>query len=312
MRLEAQLGFRLLGIGGTVRRGDHTAVLKHCEEWIAKHGPDPLVRLRADICAKARNGSMSVREFRTLVAIYSSIGRNACRGITQPIIRMRAIGCKSAGVMNAENGSLPLIMTEKEARGTITRLHELGFFARVTPIRHGRKTFYSHRLTESELIARMSVRYTHSRKFVEEQRQKSQALEQSIRKGDYNSEEKGHYNGGGRQEGDARATEGQREGDLNRNTLNRKPIDKKPDDRYPTGLQPTSSNPHPIPAMAQGLAAKTVGKEEIEYGFASDGVLWVSTPQMNELFAKHPERWKELTEKFYRTISINGVVSKKP
>jgi hypothetical protein len=119
----------------------------------------------------------------------------------------------------------PPLLSEKEARGTVTRLHETGFFARVTPIRHGRKTFYSIRLMDSELRAQLLARLTYSKNFADERRKKDKELADQIRvqKGDYNSElEKGQ------REGDAEATGGRREGDYDKKPLNRKPFNRNP------------------------------------------------------------------------------------
>ena len=206
--LAIRLGAEMCGITpGTHSLQQHNEVQRHITAWTSRHGPEPLVRVRKDLCFQARDGrGLSIREFRVLAAIYSSIGANPYRAVTELVISMRAIGCKCAAVMKAENGSLPPCLSEKEARGTVRRLHETGFFARVTPIRHGRKTFYSHRLTDSELRDRLLASLTYSKKFADERRKKDRDLADQIRaqKGDYNSGSKE-----GRREGDA----GQREGD---------------------------------------------------------------------------------------------------
>ena len=205
LELAARLGAEVCGIRpGSQALEMHGELRRHYEDWTSRHGREPFVRIRKDLCFKAHdNGGLSVREFRVLAAIYSSIGANPYRAVTERVIRVRAIGCKCVSVMNAENGSLPPVLSEKEARGTITRLHELGFYARVTPIRHGRKTFYSHRLTDSELRDRLLATLTYSKKFADGRRKKDQDLADQIR------EQKGDYNSGpkeGRREGDAGAT----------------------------------------------------------------------------------------------------------
>ena len=248
--LAIRLGAEICDISpGTHSLQRHGEVQRHIDAWTSRYGPDPLVRIRKDLCFRARDGNgLSVREFRVIAAIYSSIGANPYRAVTESVIRMRAIGCKCAAVMNTENGCLSPLLSEKEARGTVTRLHELGFYARVTPIRNGRKTFYSHRLTDSELRERLLASLTYPKKFASERRTKDQDFADRIRKqkGDYNSTKKGDYNSKapeehqsnaaeGRREGDAGATEGRREGDYDRKPLNRKPIDRKPmNDSPPT------------------------------------------------------------------------------
>jgi hypothetical protein len=228
--LAIRLGAEMCGITpGTHSLQQHNEVQRHITAWTSRHGPEPLVRVRKDLCFQARDGrGLSIREFRVLAAIYSSIGANPYRAVTELVISMRAIGCKCAAVMKAENGSLPPCLSEKEARGTVRRLHETGFFARVTPIRHGRKTFYSHRLTDSELRDRLLASLTYSKKFADERRKKDRDLADQIRaqKGDYNSGSKE-----GRREGDAGATRGRREGDYDRKPFNRKPLDEKPIDK---------------------------------------------------------------------------------
>jgi hypothetical protein len=225
--LAVHLGAEICDIRpGTHSLQRHGELQRHIDAWTSRHGPEPLVRIRTDLCFRAHDGQgISIREFRVLAAIYSSIGANRYRAITELVIRMRAIGCKCAAVMKAEKGTLPPLLSEKEARGTVTRLHETGFFARVTPIRHGRKTFYSIRLTDSELRAQLLARLTYSKNFADERRKKDKELADQIRvqKGDYNSElEKGQ------REGDAEATEGRREGDYDKKPLNRKPFNRNP------------------------------------------------------------------------------------
>ena len=128
------------------------------------------------------NRVLSRREFLVLAAIYSSIGRHPFRAIPEPVIRVRAAGCKCASIYHAEADSLPPLLTQKQVRGTVARLHETGWFARVTPIRHGRKTYYSHRLTDSQLRERLFISLTHAHQFASERRAKDMALADRIAK----------------------------------------------------------------------------------------------------------------------------------
>jgi len=125
--LAIRLGTEICDISpGTHSLQGHGELQRHIDAWASRYGPDPLVRIRNALCFRARDGNgLSVREFRVLAAIYSSIGANPYRAVTESVIRMRTIGCKCAAVMNTENGTLPPLLSEKEARGTVTRLHEL-------------------------------------------------------------------------------------------------------------------------------------------------------------------------------------------
>jgi hypothetical protein len=80
-----------------------------------------------------------------------------------------------ASIYHAEADSLPPLLTEKQVRGT-ARLHETGWFARVTPIRHGRKAYYSHRLTDPQLRERLLISLTYAQQFAAEHRARNIAL----------------------------------------------------------------------------------------------------------------------------------------
>ena len=330
--LAAHLGAETCGIriGNLQQAIDrYHKVVAHRDAWTQRHGAEPLVRIRTDLCFRARDGQgLSIREFRVLAAIYSSIGANPYRGVTESIIRVRAIGCKSSAVMNAEKASLPPLLSEKAARGTVTRLHQTGFFARVTPNRHGRRTFYSHRLTDSDLRDRLLASLTYSKKFADERRKKEHDLADQIRakKGDYNSAQKGDYNSEapeehqssateGRREGDAGATEGRREGDYDRKTLNRKTLNRKtPDISTPT---PSKGMPQPQAAEADTLSQSvrvlemvrelTEPEDQGIRGYVLDGK-FMSTEEANQFFVDNPDLPTELLKKFKPAIKRGDVV----
>ena len=321
----ARLGADICGITiGSMEQvlRSHQKTIGQITEWTKRYGREPLVRIKKSLCFETRDGQgLSVREFRVLVGIYSSIGRNPYRAVTESVIRVRAIGCKCVSVMNAANNSLPAMLSEKEARGTITRLHELGFYARVTPIRHGRKTFYSIRLTDSELRERLVKRAVYSQKFAAERRRKDQELEGRIRKqkGDYNSAKNGDYNSKapeehrsnateGRREGDARETERRREGDYDRNTLNRKPIDRKPLERKPVDRKPMNDSPltpsggeHHSQANDAGVVDSESPPVPIEDGYSFEGQFFTSE-QASRFLADNADRAQEIIRKMKPAI----------
>jgi hypothetical protein len=316
--LAVRLGAEICGIRpGSRALERHGELQRHYEDWTSRHGREPFVRIRKDFCFKAHDGDgLTVREFRVLAAIYSSIGADPYRAVTERVVRVRAIGCKCVSVMNAENGSLPPVLSEKEARGTIARLHELGFYARVTPIRHGRKTFYSISLTDSELRERLLKRAVYSQKFAAERRRKDQELEGRIRKqkGDYNSAKKGDYYSKapeepqsnateGRHEGDGRATEG----DYDRNTLNRKPIDRKPmNDSPPT---PSGGVHHSQASDVPGSLQQEIENQEIR-GYVADGDVskFLTIEQANRFFVDNPNLLIEALKTFKPAIKRGDCV----
>jgi hypothetical protein len=196
--LAAEIGGRLCGItlgsrDNCLRR--HSTLAAFLHEWEKRHGTDARVRIRKDVCFEVRDGGgMSFREFRILCAIYSLLGRHAYRAIGFRMIGARACGCKSEQVKETEiKAGRPLLepFSIKQLRGTVAKLHELGWFARVTPDPHGRVTYYSHRMSGDALRERIFHRRTYSADFHEEQRRQNAALGERIRKkmGDF------HQNG---------------------------------------------------------------------------------------------------------------------
>jgi hypothetical protein len=120
-------------------------------EFEKKYGPDAQVRICTDWLFEVRDGhGMSYEELAVLAAIYSKIGnRRGPVRILREEVWKRAHGFKSDRVFRAEmNGRIPL-MTCRQVRSVIDRLHARKFFARVTFAR--RQTYYSHRLSATEL-----------------------------------------------------------------------------------------------------------------------------------------------------------------
>ena len=187
MAMAQDIGAELCGITlGSRHRclEEYDRVAEFLQEWETRHGTDARVRIRRDVCFEVRDGGgMSFREFRILCAIYSLLGTHAYRAITFQMIGARACGCKSARVKEAEiEARRPLLepFSIKQLRGTVAKLHELGWFARVTPDPHGRVTYYSHRMSGDALRERILHRRTYSAGFHAEQRRQDAALAKRI------------------------------------------------------------------------------------------------------------------------------------
>jgi hypothetical protein len=187
-------------------------------ERSAECGKEPLVRLAYDRCFDFYKGNLfSVREFRVLMAIYSCIGSKPYALVRYEAIRLRATGCKSEKVRErAENhlDFIPPMLTLKQVRGTVARLHQLGWFAKVTPDPHGRATYYSHRLSGDELREKVFTRKTYATSFAEKERQKNAELAARIKAVKF-GKSAGHRSGA---DGSA---EGHREGTFNKNALSK-------------------------------------------------------------------------------------------
>ena len=158
----------------------HVALCDHLSKWEALHGKDSTVRVEKGLCFKVRdNDGFSFREFRVLCAIYSAIGGKAYPVILPlRMINARSCGCKSEVVLTEELSANRVLdrLSIKQLRGTVARLHELKFFARCTPDRHGRKTYYSHRMSGEELREKIFQKATYSATFKDEERAKDKSL----------------------------------------------------------------------------------------------------------------------------------------
>jgi hypothetical protein len=159
-----QLRIIIGNVGGIV--ASHERLAHFLGEFERKHGPDAQVRLATDLVFEARDGKgISYWELAVLAAVYSKIG--AAKGpvrITREEIWRRALGFKSKGVFSVEMRRRKACITSRQARSTIERLHDRGFFARLTYAR--RQTYYSHRLTPDQLadaIVTMKLRRQRAR-----------------------------------------------------------------------------------------------------------------------------------------------------
>lgn len=181
--LAFRLGSKICGVpGGSSQwfQESHASTAK----WEATNGNGTTVRIKSKLVREVRDGGrMSWRELRVLCAIYSSIGdKDYAIIIPQSMIMARHCGfasqAKFAQAMQCE--PRPEHLTNKELRGTIEKLWQLKFFARVTPCRHGRKTYYSHRMDDDELRAKILNTRTYKAKFRAEQEAKNKALADQI------------------------------------------------------------------------------------------------------------------------------------
>jgi hypothetical protein len=144
-RLNVVLGYAPT----TVARHRHLSAFVSAFEH--KHGRDVQVRLATDLVFEARDEKgLSFPELAVLAAIYSKIGAaNSAVRTTREEIWRRAQGYKSKQAFSRGNPPEQPYLTVRKTRSLIEKLHQRGFFARVTYAR--RQTYYSHRLTADEL-----------------------------------------------------------------------------------------------------------------------------------------------------------------
>lgn len=144
-----RLNVRFSDVRGPIAR--HARLERHLRAFEQRHGGDVRVRLATDLVFEARDESgISFAEIAVLSGIYSKVGaaKTPVR-ITREEIRRRAHGCKSKNVFQAEMSNRAIFLTERQTRSIIDRLHQRGFFARLTFAR--RQTYYSNRLTADQL-----------------------------------------------------------------------------------------------------------------------------------------------------------------
>jgi hypothetical protein len=152
-------------------RPDNWALVKQRHEWVASHlknvpfygANETRVRIRADIFWETANGGgLNEIQFKTLCAIYSSIGQSEYRRITIDQIIQRAAGCAAKFSFEDEHdhwdgaGIYRTIYTAAQIRRAVQMLFLRGFFAMIT--RANRETYYSNRLSQDQLIAEVERR----------------------------------------------------------------------------------------------------------------------------------------------------------
>lgn len=310
--LAAEIGAGMCGITIGSRECSlkrHSALASHLGEWEKRYGKDGSVRVRKDLCFEVRDkDGMTFREFRVLCAIYSSIGSKSCPvAIPVRMIDARVCGCKSEAVLEAElvchKEKLPPRLTQKQLRGTIRKLHELGWFARCTPDPHGRKTFYSHRLRDDEMRDRLFKRATYSHTFKHEQRLKDSELSERIKaaKGTFNRQQNASKEG--QLEGTPESAESQCHGDGKGN--GRAPIIETLEIQTHAIINPKNENPPNEGRAREGdylLEAQEIVKGTNAAGSPERGYLFegrfLSAPAANALFTQMPEEWQKFKSAF--------------
>lgn len=162
------IGVTIESLRGTLT--NHQAMCDFRDKFVARHGPQPLVRIKSQLVVEALDGKgITPVELGVLAGIYSVIGKKRLPVlITQKRIGFRAMGYKSEPVYSAElarrtDGAKPL--TNWQLRSTIDRLHTRKFYCRAT---YGcRLTYYNHRMNEREfseaLISMKTRKFTSNR-----------------------------------------------------------------------------------------------------------------------------------------------------
>jgi hypothetical protein len=166
-------------------------VKEHVDDWEGLHGSSPLVRIKLHLCYMVRDSKgFSLRELRVLAAIYSVIGSKTYPvAIPLRMIVARATGCKNEAVLgeaSVDHDWDPThVLTTKQVRSTVTRLHELRWFSRITPNPRGRVTYYQHlsRFTEDGIRAYLLRKHTPSATptLADTEREKNAAFLQQLR-----------------------------------------------------------------------------------------------------------------------------------
>jgi hypothetical protein len=154
-------------------------VQQFINERAAKYGKDSWTSLKSELVWEIINNSgISWREFSVLAAIYSFVGKRESAYITRSVIQQRALGYKTAAMMKAEmkhrQDGIKKPMTNAQTNYTLDRLHERRFFARVR--RDHWHTYYSTRLTQEELEAKLLNGATYKLKFHQGRVAKDQAF----------------------------------------------------------------------------------------------------------------------------------------
>ena len=128
------------------------------DDFESKFRNDALVRHKKALCLDVRDrGALNPREFAILSAIYSRLGQSSYKRITSDEIQCRATGCRSKEIFDTFKDH-PEPYSVKQVRNTVEDLFLKGFFGRYTYQR--RYTYYSHKLSEDELIKKVFEKRT--------------------------------------------------------------------------------------------------------------------------------------------------------
>jgi hypothetical protein len=168
-------------LGSLVER--HRKMKAHVAAFERLHGRDAKVRIKKGWLFDARDGhGITYREFCVLCAIYSAIGDKEFAIVTRDRIRRCALGYRTAAIMQAELAKRTdgaHLLTERQLRDTITRLHHNKFFARCTVAR--RITYYSIRLENDAMRKKVLERRTYAGFFHASQSAQDQVLTNAIK-----------------------------------------------------------------------------------------------------------------------------------
>lgn len=162
------------------------AVSKFIRMHKALHGEDPLVRVPKSLLFEVRDGGgMSYREFSVLCAVNSIIGAKKFPvAVRRDLVKVRAMGYKSAAVAKAIKGKRKdgiKEMTDWQIRATLEKLHMLGFYARAHDTHARRSTYYSNKMSDTELRAAIIKSQTHKQSFREKQRALDSKLGEALK-----------------------------------------------------------------------------------------------------------------------------------
>ncbi|GAB5516576.1 hypothetical protein [Rhodopirellula baltica] len=109
-----------------------------------------MVRMRADLLWDARDSqNWCWRDFAILSAIYAGIGDRQRHRLSFDFINTMAHGCSNGDELDAHVSS-DLILTRRQIRSTIESLDRRKFYVRASV--DGRRMWYSHRMSQKELM----------------------------------------------------------------------------------------------------------------------------------------------------------------
>jgi hypothetical protein len=177
-----QIGIRIGNVVGSVERWK--ALSSYRDRFQSIYGRDVEFRIAKGYPFEVRDhAGMTHRELAILAAIYSCIGsKNYPVRITRQAIQCRMLGYRSPKIMEAEipsraDGAKPLSL--RQINYTLDALHERGFFARARA--NERQTFYSHRIEQSVLEARLLAGKSYSEEFHSKRLQRNADLMAKIK-----------------------------------------------------------------------------------------------------------------------------------
>jgi hypothetical protein len=124
-------------------------------------GAGLLVRVRSDLMWEFRD-SWAFRDAAILCGVYAGVGDAAYKRLDCNRIRTLAMGFASAAELKEHGAELnyQLVngqktkLTDRQVRHTLSQLERRKLFQRATP--DGRHTYYSHRLSEQEMISALA------------------------------------------------------------------------------------------------------------------------------------------------------------